>query len=89
MQSRRRWLLRTANEHGFNHTWSYEFRGYSPPDPPYWGSESLSLRANAGSHEAEKPYVFGRAVAELGYSPDQVALGEAMMDYWCVPRRAG
>ncbi len=42
MQARRRWLLRTANEHGFNHTWSYEFRGYSPPDPPYWGSESRS-----------------------------------------------
>ncbi|GMK55174.1 hypothetical protein CspeluHIS016_0202300 [Cutaneotrichosporon spelunceum] len=72
MESRRRWLLRTANGHGLNQTWSYEFRGYSPPDPPYWGS----------SHEADKPYVFGRAVPELGYSPDQVALGKAMMDYW-------
>lgn len=87
MQSRRRWLLRNANAHGLNQTWSYEFKATNPTDPPYWGSESrLSPKAalTIGTHEAEKPYVFGRAVAATNYSQPQIELGETMMDYWYV-----
>lgn len=72
MESRRRWFLRQANKHGFKKTWTYHFTATNPRDLDYMGS----------SHEAEKPYVMGRAIKESGYSDAQVALSHTIMDYW-------
>lgn len=70
--SRRRWFLRKANKHGFKRTWSYQWNGNTPGDLPALGA----------THGRDVFYTFGAVSTADNYTTADVALSQAMMNYW-------
>ena len=71
-QTNRRWFLDQSNSHGLTQTWSYLFNALTPGAEPYLGSY----------HGSEVAFVYGLVSEALNYTEADVALSQAMINYW-------
>ncbi|KAK4688859.1 hypothetical protein P7C73_g1244, partial [Tremellales sp. Uapishka_1] len=70
-QSKRRWFLESANQHGLNQTWSYQFEE-TIPGAGYLGTY----------HASEIPYIYGSVSLAANYTTGDLSLSRAMIEYW-------
>lgn len=70
--SRRRWFLRQANKNCYKKTWSYQWDGRTPGAPPSMGA----------AHGQDVVYSMGAISTAQNYTTAEVALSQAMMNYW-------